>query len=206
MIAFALLTVLGAIPRGLSIKRQLLVFWPLGVIAVAAALVAVISPPGHGRPVGVREGGPGGEARLRLMTAGLLAASLALSVAMLAGGPFEDWRGAAAYVTSAAPHAAVYLQSAWARDAFAHYYRGDGPLYAPRAARDGRPGTWATQPPDAAPPPASGAVLVVNAHPSLSHEVDPLAAWLARWGQATGPAHLFPRHLSVAIIAPAAGG
>jgi len=136
------------------------------------------------------------------VTAGLLVIPLALSLAlcavMLAGGPFEDWRGAAAYVTSTAPHAAVYLQSAWSRDAFAHYYRGDGPLYAPPAARGGRPGTWATHPPDVPPASKAGAVLVVNAHPSLGHEVDPLLAWLAARGQSPGPAHPFPRYLSVA--------
>ncbi len=209
VIAFALLTALGAIPRGLSIKRQLLVFWPFAILAVAALLTP--RPPLLGAgwanlpfAPAPRRGGDGGEVRPRphLVTAGLLvvslALSLALSAAMLAGGPFEDWRGAAAYVTSTAPHAAVYLQSAWARDAFAYYYRGNGPLYAPPVARGGRPGTWATQPPEVPPASAADAVLVVNAHPSLAYEVDPLLAWLAARGQSPGPAHPFPRYLSVA--------
>ncbi len=209
VIAFVLLTVLGAIPRGLSIKRQLLVFWPLAVVAVAALLTP--RPPLLGTgwanlpfvPAPRREGDRGEvPPRAHLVTAGLLVVSLALSLAlcavMLASGPFEDWRGAAAYVTSTAPHAAVYLQSAWARDAFAYYYRGDGPLYAPPAARSGRPGTWATQPPDVPPTSATGAILVINAHPSLAHEVNPLVAWLAARGQSPGPAHSFARYLSVA--------
>ena len=99
-------------PVGLSIKRQLLVFWPLALLAVAVLLTPAPSP-GHRcepevRPAGAQERGRWGEAppRAHLVTAGLLVIPLALSLAlcavMLAGGPFEDWRGAAAYVTSTA--------------------------------------------------------------------------------------------------------
>ena len=215
VVIFALLTVLGAIPRGLSVKRQLLVFWPIAVVITAVVLAAAVrvtalSPsPEKRHAAGIQERGPGGEAHppthaWSLATPGILLISLALSAAMLAGGPFEDWRGAAAFVTSSAPHAAVYLQSAWARDAFAHYYRGDGPLYAPGPARSGRPGTWASQPPAIAPSSAAGdgagAVLVLNRHPSLTHEVAPLTAWLAGRDERPGSAQPFPRYLSVASV------
>ena len=120
---------------------------------------------------------------------------VSFSLAMLAGGPFEDWRGAAGYVTALAPHDPVYLQSAWTRDAFAQYYRGDAPLLAPP------PATGEPRSRDNLQPATGSAWLVVNDHPSLHHEITALRQWLAGANRTTGPARTFPRYLQVAPIA-----
>lgn len=156
IMAFLALTLLAAVPRGFSVKRQLLVFWPFVILAAAWALRRI---------------------NLRSVYAGALIASLAATAVLLAAGPAEDWRGAAAYIaTVAQPGDTIYAQSDLAGAALAYYYHGPAPIYAP-----GLGGVWP------APPPAPGrdatAWVVANNHPALQDEVTALSARLSTWGR-----------------------
>ena len=156
ILAFLALTLLAAVPRGFSVKRQLLVFWPFVVLAAAWALRR-INLPG--------------------LYAGALVASLAATAALLAAGPAEDWRGAAAYIaTVAQPGDTIYAQSDLAGAALAYYYRGPVPIYAP-----GLDGVWTAPPP--APERGATAWVVANDHPALQDEVAALSARLGIWGR-----------------------
>ncbi len=112
----------------------------------------------------------------RSLYAGVLAASLAATAALLAAGPTEDWRGAAAYLSTVVQAGdTIYTQSDLAGAALAYYYHGPAPIYAP-----GLGGVWPAPPP----PPARGATawLVANNHPALQEEVAALSARLSIWG------------------------
>lgn len=173
IVAFLAFTLLAAVPRGFSIKRQALVFWPVLTLAAAWAL----------RRIGQR-----------LLAGATLALALAATVALLVAGPAEDWRAAAAYVSAAArPGDAIYAQSDLAGAAFAHYYRGPAPIRTPAPNSAGLA---------ALPPPDQGtAWLVANEHPALRAEVASLAAQLSRWGRAEQPA-AFARFLRVIAYRP----
>lgn len=203
---FAACTVLAAVPRGFSIKRQLLIFWPVVTLAAAWALCRIGrgalpvggdgaglrlaqhawgAPGEDGAPFdklrGLRRGGP---------AAATLALSLAATVVLLAAGPAEDWRGAAAYIaTVALPGDVIYAQSDLAGAAIAHYYRGPAAIYAPDALRH-----WSTP----APTPAHGATvwLVANDHPGLQDEMAAVSARLSPWGPPEERA-AFARHLRI---------
>ena len=156
IVAFLALTLLAAVPRGFSVKRQLLVFWPFVVLAAAWALRRI---------------------KRRSVYAGVLVASLAATAVLLAAGPTEDWRGAAAYISTVAqPGDTIYAQSDLAGAALAYYYRGPAPIYAPGAG-----GVWPAPPP--APERGATAWLAANNHPALQNEVAALSARLSNWGQ-----------------------
>jgi len=156
IVAFLALTLLAAVPRGFSVKRQLLVLWPFVVLAAAWALRQI---------------------NRRSVYAGVLVASLAATAVLLAAGPTEDWRGAAAYISTAAqPGDTIYAQSDLAGAVLAYYYRGPAPIYAPGAA-----GVWPAPPP--APERGATAWLAANNHPALQNEVTALSARLSNWGQ-----------------------
>jgi hypothetical protein len=74
---FALAGALGAFPRGLSVRRQLLVFWPLATLAAAWALERLNRP---------------------WLTTSLAALLVLGSLPAVFGPPYEDWRGAAVLV------------------------------------------------------------------------------------------------------------
>jgi hypothetical protein len=99
--------VLGAIPRGLSARRQLLVFWPVLVLLGAWAFVRL---------------------RQRGLALGLLALSLALSTVIVLGPPYQDWRGLTGFLAGHAQADDVILVDAsWGADAFDYYYHGPAP-------------------------------------------------------------------------------
>ncbi|MEP7356330.1 MAG: glycosyltransferase family 39 protein [Anaerolineales bacterium] len=107
ILALAIGLVLGAVPLGLSVRRQLLVFWPVVVLLAAYALARL---------------------RRRVLTAGLLALGLALSAAIVLGPPYEDWRGVTAFVAQHAQQGdRVLLDASWAAQAFDYYYHGSAP-------------------------------------------------------------------------------
>jgi hypothetical protein len=99
--------VLGAIPRGLSARRQLLVFWPVLVLLGAWACVRL-----HRRALAI----------------GSVALGLALSIAMVLGPPYEDWRGVTAFLAGhAQPDDQILIDASYAADAFDYYYHGPAP-------------------------------------------------------------------------------
>lgn len=153
--AFLAFTLLAAVPRGFSIKRQLLVFWPFAVLAAAWALRRI---------------------NRRSVSAGLLVASLGAAAALLAAGPFEDWRGAAAYISTVAqPGDRIYAQSDLAGAALAFYFNGPAPIYTPGAG-----GVWPSPLP--APDRGTTAWFVANLHPAVQAEVAALSTRLNTWG------------------------
>ncbi len=100
VLMFLVITVLGAVPRGLSVRRQLLVFWLPVVLMAAWAL-------------------------LELNRSRLVMATLVLSL-VLAGwtafGPaLEDWRGAAGYITAEAGPGDLVLLPTTGLLAFEYY-------------------------------------------------------------------------------------
>ena len=107
LLALAAGLVLGAIPRGLSVRRQLLFAWPVLVLLGGWALVRL---------------------RRRGLALGLLALGLALSATITFGPPYEDWRGVTSFL---ADHAQtgdrILLDASWAAQAFDYYYRGGAP-------------------------------------------------------------------------------
>jgi hypothetical protein len=172
--AFLAFSLLAAVPRGFSIKRQLLIFWPVVALAAAFAL----------RRIGRRD-----------LTAATLAVSLAATVALLAAGPAEDWRGAAGYISAnAQPGDVIYVQSDLAGAALAYYYRGPAPIYAPEPG-----GGWLVPPP--APDRGATVWLVANDHPGLQDEVAAISARLSPWGPSEERA-AFARFLRVIAYQP----
>ena len=104
---FVLATIAGAIPRGLSIRRQLLVFWPICVLMAGWALVYL-------QRTGV--------------TAVILVLSFALSLFTVFGPPYEDWRGTAEWLaTQATGNDIVLLSPHWIMSGFDYYYDGVAP-------------------------------------------------------------------------------
>ncbi len=121
---------LGAVPIGLSARRQFLAFWPPLILLAAEALVWM---------------------RRRWLAGGLLGLGLVLSLVMVFGGPYEDWRSVAGFVAGRAqPRDQILVDVGWATPAFAYYYHGQ----APYSGLDP-----ANLPQSLTPPPAPGAHL-----------------------------------------------
>ncbi|MEZ4642548.1 MAG: glycosyltransferase family 39 protein [Chloroflexota bacterium] len=102
ILAFILATVAGAIPRGLSIRRQLFVFWPVAILLATWAFASIHKPQ---------------------LVSVILGVSLVLAAITAWGRPFEDWRGIAQYIeANGQPGDVVVLTPGWARMAFDRYY------------------------------------------------------------------------------------
>ncbi len=101
IIVFILATIVGAIPRGLSIRRQLLVFWPVVVVLATWAL---------------------GYTRKPWLVGGILGISLLLAATTAWGRPFEDWRGIIRYIEANGQSGdVIVITPGWARMAFDRY-------------------------------------------------------------------------------------
>ena len=81
VILFTVVLIIGTIPRGLSIRRQLLVFMPLLILAGAWALLTL---------------------HQRWLTVGLIGLAAVLSLFPVFGPPVEDWRGVSAFISAEA--------------------------------------------------------------------------------------------------------
>lgn len=101
-LTFILATIGGAIPRGLSIRRQLLVFWPVAVLVAAWALTYL---------------------RKEWLVGVIVVMSLLLAGLTAWGRPFEDWRGIAQHIDAHGQAGdIIVLTPGWARMAFDRYY------------------------------------------------------------------------------------
>ena len=150
VLAFIAATIVGAIPRGLSIRRQLLVFWPLGILVAAWALLYLQ------------------QRWLLWVTVGL---SFALAFLPVFGSPLEDWRGTAVYIAEAEEgDDYIVLAPHWMSFAFDYYYQGD-------ATYEGMSGTQFEN--SQAAPFVSGerVWLVIVRHPISRAVTAPVDAW-----------------------------
>lgn len=148
VMVFIGLTLLGALPRALSVRRQLLVFWPPLVLLAAWALERWSN---------------------RLLTAGTLTLSLVLSLAMLLGPPYEDWRGLTNLVAAEAqPGDRIWLTPSWFSRPFAYYYQG----------RVDYENVDVAQLEDRPPVPGDRIWLVTTNHPSLDAYTGNVKSWL----------------------------
>ena len=102
---FLTITVIGAIPRGLSLRRQLLVFWILFLIPAAWAVVQLKDKWTLGVAVGL---------------------SVVLSFFAAFGSSYEDWRSTADIISAQSqPGDLILISPTWSTMAFDYYYDGD---------------------------------------------------------------------------------
>jgi uncharacterized membrane protein len=100
-LAFLFIFLLGAYPRGLTLRRQILVFWPVVLIFGAWALY---------------------ELRQRWMILLICILGILASGWLILGEGFEDWRGTTAYLyANAATDERVFYQPTWAKMSLEYY-------------------------------------------------------------------------------------
>ena len=110
--AFAIFTIATPIPRAFSVKKVLVVGWPLIAIAIAVILYEVIKP------------------RLRLSVGSFIIAISVAAVVFVYLLPKDDWRSAVAHVnaTAAENDIAWVSDEPWADNAY-RYYNGRLPVF-----------------------------------------------------------------------------
>jgi mannosyltransferase len=142
-------TVLAATGRGLSLRRQLLVFWPPFVLLAGWALLRL------------------NRRRLNIAVIGL---TLILGLGTTFGPPYEDWRGAADLVESLAePGDQVWAATGGVKAALDYYLAGG------TASGATVPVDLEHQPPES----GSRIWLVTNDHPTTSIVSNPIKSWVA---------------------------
>ncbi|MFZ0546628.1 MAG: glycosyltransferase family 39 protein [Candidatus Promineifilaceae bacterium] len=164
----ALSIVVGAIPRGLSLRRQLLVFWlPFSFLA-AWALVRL---------------------KARWVVVGALALSFCLSVSVAFGPAYEDWRGTVGVIAEQGQTGdLIVISPPWSTMAFDYYYAGDM-LYEAAIIRQ-------EQEDKAALADARRVWLVVNRHPALAEQTVETEMWYLANGRVVG-SYAFSQYLTV---------
>jgi hypothetical protein len=154
-VLFVVLLVAGAVPRGLSLRRQLLVFWPPLVLLGSWAILRLKRP---------------------RVTGAILLVSCLLAAAPVWGSPYQDWRQAARLIeTEALPADTVLLTPAWSNMGFAYYYQGD-PTYLGVNAAGFPPGHLTLVP-------GSTIWLVADSHPAMLEYSAGVSRWLDRHGE-----------------------
>ena len=169
VILFILATILGAIPRGLSLRRQLLVFWPPMVLLAGWALVYI------GR---------------FWLTAVVLTLSFCLAVVSLLGPPHEDWRGAATWLMAQAePTDMIIVAPNWIKSGFDYYYKGAVPY------RSASNSEFAGE---GAGPFSSGqrVWVVLLDNPGPENDISPISTWFERHATYFAT-HSFSRNIRV---------
>ncbi len=106
LMVFLAVTLVGALPRGLSVRRQLLVFWLPIVLLAAWALLQL---------------------NRWLVASAILVISLLLGGWTAFGPAHEDWRGAAGYITERAGPADILFLPTTGLVAFEYYNYGATP-------------------------------------------------------------------------------
>lgn len=144
---FIVFTIMAATGRGLSVRRQLLVFWPLFILLTSWALLYLSSR------------------RLNAIVIGLC---FLLGFWTAFGPAYEDWRGAAELVaSSAAPDDQVWVTTGGAEAAL-DYYLSESPAHEAVVPTD-----LENQPPKS----GSRIWLVTNDHPSTAGLHDSVRSW-----------------------------
>ena len=152
---FLLFTAAGAVPRGLSLRRQLLVFWIPFLPLAAWALLRL---------------------RDRWIPAVIVVMSLLLSLYTAFGLPYEDWRSTAVMISEQGrPGDLILVSPHWSTMAFDYYYEGDvsyqgatiQQVLTDEAALDNARRVW----------------LVVNRHPAIGGQTMEVEGWFLENGR-----------------------
>jgi mannosyltransferase len=153
VVVFVALTIAGAVPRGLSIRRQLLVFWPPLLLLGTWAILFLRRPS---------------------LTAAILILTLVLAFTTAFGKPYQDWRGAALLVAEQAqPDDLLWLSPVWVNTAFDYYYEGEVPYKGVKPESLAR--EW-----QSLPLPAGASIwLVIDYHPAILGYTEGVETWLA---------------------------
>lgn len=159
---FGLLTLAGAVSRGLAIRRQLLALWPLGVLLAAWAIIHL---------------------RRRWATATFIILSGLLAVFTVGRPAYENWRGAVTFVSQNAQTIdSVLLYPSYLVPSFEYYYHGLAPYH-------GLPPDWEQSAPNALLTPSTRTWLVLS-HDEFVDPTGQLRAWFVAHGQLLA-AHAF---------------
>jgi uncharacterized membrane protein len=166
-IAFIVMTVLGAIPIGLSARRQLLVFWLPTVLLAAWAIIRLQN---------------------RRIIMAIVGLSLVLTLVSNFGTAYEDWRGA---VHSVAEHERqgdlLLISPGWNANAFDYYYDGTN-SYTGISSRGFKDQNLINE---------NHVWFIVNGHPALAEYTDPVLAWFDNNGslisEQSFPRYIFVR-------------
>jgi 4-amino-4-deoxy-L-arabinose transferase-like glycosyltransferase len=165
---FLLITAAGAVPRGLSLRRQLLVFWIPFLPLAAWALLRL---------------------RDRWIAAVVVLMSLLLSLYTAFGLPYEDWRSTAVVISEQGrPGDLVLITPSWSTMAFDYYYLGDVSYQGANiqqarndeAALDNARRVW----------------LVVNRHPAMAGQTMEIERWFMENGRVL-MTYEYPQYLTV---------
>jgi uncharacterized membrane protein len=158
----------GAIPRGLSLRRQLLVFWIPFLIPAAWAIIQL---------------------KDKWTLAVAVGLSLVLSTIVVIGPAYEDWRSTAVVVTEQGqPGDVVLIMPTWSTAAFNYYYEGDL-LYTWTNFQHARENEIALNQ-------ARHIWLVVNRHPSLAELTARTETWFMENGRLIAT-YEYPQYMTV---------
>lgn len=169
---FLLMTAAGAVPRGLSLRRQLLVFWIPFLPLAAWALLRL---------------------RDRWIAAVMVGVSLLLAAYTAFGLPYEDWRNTTGVISERGRAGdLVFITPSWASMAFDYYYEGEIPYR----------GMTVEQIPDvgAARGDARRVWLVVNGHPAMGGQTLAVEEWFLENGRVLRT-YEYPQYLTVYELA-----
>jgi 4-amino-4-deoxy-L-arabinose transferase-like glycosyltransferase len=168
VLVFLALTIAGAIPRGLSLRRQLLVFWLPLVILAAWALLRL---------------------RDKWTLGAVILLSLVLSLYTVFSPPYEDWRSTVAAISeNSQPGDLILLTPAWSKMAFDYYYQGDLLYIGTNANLAQRELNTLVE--------ARHVWLVVNRHPSIAGETEVTENWFAQNGVLIN-SYTYPQFLNI---------
>lgn len=169
-VAYLLVLVAGTIPRGLSIRRQLLVFLLPMIVAAAWGLLAL---------------------HWRWLPAAVITLAFVLSSYTFLSQPYEDWRGAVMYLAEHAEEGDIlFIYPGWRRSALQYYDPGE--------LADLRVAVESEWPRGEAVPFSAGTDVwvVVNNHPTAAADTNRLWERFDRVGQLLARAE-FPSYIEV---------
>jgi 4-amino-4-deoxy-L-arabinose transferase-like glycosyltransferase len=165
---FLAVTVAGAVPRGLSLRRQLLVFWLPSIIIAAWAIIQL---------------------KNKWLLAAAVSLSLLLSFYTAFGPAYEDWRSAVVVVEEhIQPDDLIFISPTWSTMAFDYYYAGDI-SYTWTNLQHARQNEPALNQ-------ARRVWLVVNRHPSLAELTLETENWFSENGRLI-TTYQYPQYITV---------
>lgn len=169
--AYLIVLIIGVVPRGLSIRRQLLVFLLPLILAAAWGL----------RRISLQ----------RLETA-IITLSILLAIYTVASPPYEDWRGALTFVArEREPNDQLFVYPWWRSASVDYYYPGGISAANLAPVRDLLPGETPF-------PTGSDVWVVLDTHPTVAADVDRIWTRLEKMGTLE-LRHQFPRYIEVRL-------
>ncbi len=168
ILLFLLTTVAGVIPRGLSLRRQLLIFWVPFLILTAWALLRLKS---------------------KWILAIVVALSFVLAFPTAFGSAYEDWRSTVNVVSeNGRADDLILLSPGWSKMAFDYYYDGEITYAGTNAQMARRELDSLIE--------ARRVWLVVNRHPSIADQTQRTENWFIQNGVLLNT-YQYPQFLTV---------